>query len=86
MLFWASWFLDLIRIEFVVWAHLKGYVHTVHAKTIDLMVRLDTGVTMISVNVFQCVCVSVPCGTLLSAWKRTKTAVNSCCNNKVPMS
>jgi len=47
-------FLDLIPMEFVMWEHLKGYVYTVHAKTIDLMARLDTGVTVVSVNVFQC--------------------------------
>lgn len=52
---WASWFLDLIPMEFVMWEHLKGNVYTVHARTIYLMARLDTGVTMISVNVFQCV-------------------------------
>jgi len=52
---WVSWFLDLIPMEFVMWEHLKCHVYTVHAKTIDLMARLDTGVTMISVNVFHCV-------------------------------
>jgi hypothetical protein len=52
---WTSWFLDLIPLEFVMWKHLKGHVYTVHARTVDLMARLDTGVTMIIVNVFQCV-------------------------------
>ena len=52
---WASWFLDLIPMEFVMWAHQKGHVYTVHTKTIDLMARLDTGVTMIIVNVLHCV-------------------------------
>jgi hypothetical protein len=42
--------------EFVMFGHLKGYVFTVHAKTIDLMATLETGVVMISVNVFHCVC------------------------------
>jgi hypothetical protein len=58
---WASWFLDLIPMEFVMWGHLKGHVYTVRAKTIDLMATLDTGVTMISVNVFRCVCENTVC-------------------------
>jgi len=49
----------LIPMAFVMWEHLKGHVDTVRARTIDLMARIDTGVTMISVNVFKCVCVCV---------------------------
>ena len=42
---WVSWFIDLTPMELVILGHLKGHVYTVHAKTVDLMARLDTGVT-----------------------------------------